>query len=81
MINLIYRIFFSRKKHEVIENLPGVIARLTEKDEQTLIEPDINDFSVMVSQRNRCSQLWLGPAAYLNHGLLFNSFSLLDWVA
>jgi len=55
------------KKHEVIENLPGVIARLTEKDEQTLIVPDINDFSVMVSQRNRCSQLWLGPAAYLNH--------------
>jgi len=55
------------KKHDVIENLSGVIAKLTEKDEQTLIVPDINDFSVMVSQRNKCSQLWLGPAAYLNH--------------
>ncbi|EGT48120.1 CBN-SET-4 protein [Caenorhabditis brenneri] len=50
-----------------IERLSGVVCLLSQSEEKVLLQPEGSDFSVMYSTRKRCSTLWLGPGAYINH--------------
>ncbi|RCH90558.1 hypothetical protein CU098_006557 [Rhizopus stolonifer] len=54
------------KAGEQVKYCLGSIAELTEEDDAKL-KREGRDFSVMVSQRKKCSCLFLGPARFMNH--------------
>lgn len=55
------------KKGENISELKGCIAPMTPEQAAEILFEGQNDYSVQYSMNRRKSQLWLGPAAFLNH--------------
>jgi len=47
--------------------LVGCVVKMDKKDESSLIKAGLNDFSIFYSLQEKCTQLILGPCAYINH--------------
>ena len=56
------------RRGEQIKELKGCIAVMTAEQQRNILVEGKNDYSVQYSTIKRQSQLWLGPASFLNHG-------------
>jgi [histone H4]-N-methyl-L-lysine20 N-methyltransferase len=54
------------KKNESIKYLSGIQVMIT-PEEETEISARKKDFSIVVSSRNKCASLFMGPARFANH--------------
>ncbi|KAI1469253.1 uncharacterized protein F4812DRAFT_422531 [Daldinia caldariorum] len=54
------------KKGQPIKYLSGIQVLITEKEERELSKRK-KDFSIVVSARNKCASLFMGPARFANH--------------
>ncbi|KAK6953137.1 hypothetical protein Daesc_005437 [Daldinia eschscholtzii] len=54
------------KKGQPIKYLSGIQVLITEKEEKELSKRK-KDFSIVVSARNKCASLFMGPARFANH--------------
>lgn len=55
------------RRGETIKELKGCIAVMTAEQQRQILREGVNDYSVQYSTNKRQSQLWLGPASFLNH--------------
>merc|ERR1712106_1207529 len=55
------------RRGETIKELKGCIAVMTADQQRQILHEGVNDYSVQYSTNKRQSQLWLGPASFLNH--------------
>lgn len=63
----------SYQRGDYITDLKGCIARMTPNQQKKILVEGKNDYSVQYSTNTKKSQLWLGPAAFLNHDCKPNS--------
>jgi len=63
----------SYRKGDYISDLEGCIARMSPQQQRRILVEGKNDYSVQYSTNTKKSQLWLGPAAFLNHDCKPNS--------
>ncbi|KAI0122526.1 hypothetical protein F4814DRAFT_212232 [Daldinia grandis] len=54
------------KKGQPVKYLSGIQVLITEKEEKELSKRK-KDFSIVVSARNKCASLFMGPARFANH--------------
>jgi len=57
----------SYERGETIKELKGCIAVMSAEQQRQILREGKNDYSVQYSTSKRQSQLWLGPASFLNH--------------
>ena len=70
-------ISFHSKRGDRISELKGCIGEMSHEQQRAILVEGKNDYSVQYSTSKRKCHLWLGPAAFLNHGNLKNP--LLVW--
>ena len=60
--------FFHSKRGDRISELKGCIGEMSHQQQREILVEGKNDYSVQYSTSKRKYHLWLGPAAFLNHG-------------
>ncbi|KAI1633104.1 hypothetical protein F4809DRAFT_41461 [Biscogniauxia mediterranea] len=60
------------KKGQPIKYLSGIRVTITEKEDNELSKRK-KDFSIVVSSRNKCAALFMGPARFANHDCAANA--------
>ena len=54
------------RRNEKIKYLSGILVVITSEEEKEILDRE-NDFSIVVSCRNKSTSLFMGPARFVNH--------------